>query len=198
MRLRVLQRYQAVGADDDALALLDTCLTAALAARERALPEHDARFLHPARTVLILLDDANMIDPVALAAGALLDSDDPAWRGGGVLDPRADGVGPDDLRTACRTALALCEAVPVPADAEEDEGRLLEELVASPPDVRLLACAERLDLARHIHMVATPDPRRWLRQVTEVYAPVAWRTAPLLARRLERWAGACGSRLDSA
>jgi len=187
MRERVLARFQFAGAAPAGLSLLDACLSAALGAREGTLTEAHPLLLHPARTVLILLDDAGESDAVVLAAGALLDSQETRWRGAAL----AAALGP-----AAQPALALCDAVPTPDTVGAE--LLLEELIVAPHAVRLLACAERLDHARHSHLVERSALAAWVHQVREVYSPVAWRTEPQLARRFDRWAGAAARKTSEA
>jgi hypothetical protein len=119
--------------------------------------------LHPSRTLLILLDDCDVTDARLLEAAATVESEHAS------------------LRVAAANGLA--ESVPLPhADAE-----LLEQLVVADEDVRLIALAERLDHARHLHL---RDPADWVAfhaLVEDVYGPVARRTHPRLGRRYDWW-----------
>src|SRR5512146_1237365 len=94
--------------------------------------------LHPARTALILLDDACCRNATLLAAAALVETEHPALR---VPASRAR----TDLGDR---AAALMSAVPIPAEAG---AALVEQLVTAEEDVALIAVAERLDHARHLH-----------------------------------------------
>ena len=74
---------------------------------ERVDDDHDPRLLHPARTVLILLDDVGCRSPELLAAGAVLESRFPemelpreglleeAWTEGLLLDASTEDALPD-------------------------------------------------------------------------------------------------------
>lgn len=182
MRSRVLRRYDWAGAGRAERALLDTCLTAALARREALLEdEEDPRFLHPARSVLILLDDADVRDAALLGGAALVETEDAA-----LAVPAADRL-PD-------AALAWAAAVPQPRALPR--AALLEALVVAPQETRLVACAERLDQARHAHMLPEFDAARWLAEVLEIWLPVAQRTHERIALRFERWAVAWQRRLE--
>jgi hypothetical protein len=129
--------------------------------------------LHPARSALILLQDAEVRDAVLLTAAALSESEYAEMR------PR-----PEDIRRLFGAGVAdLCALLPA-ADDEE----LTEKLVTLPNDVALIAMAERLDHARHLKF---RDPSCWVRgyeQVEAVYLPVCSRISEPLARRFERWA----------
>jgi (p)ppGpp synthase/HD superfamily hydrolase len=185
-------------------------VAAALAARDPLLEDdHDPRLLHPARTVLILLSDAACRDPEVLAAGAFTESIDVALRA--ELSLLEDAAGPGARRVA--------EAVPGAGSGSglgsgsgsgsgfwggEGSGSgsgaglgtevLMELLVTAPAEAALVAVAERLDHARHLHL--RPDlPWREVHATVEtVYAPVAARLSPVLGRRLDRWAEAFRSR----
>jgi (p)ppGpp synthase/HD superfamily hydrolase len=139
-------------------------------------------YLHPGRTVLVLLRDVGVVDPTLLAAGALVESEDPILR-----------VAMDDVRAAMGEDVAvLVAAVPVPG-----REALAEELVVAPEPVRLLALSERLDHMRHAHLRDADD--LWRRAVHEeamrVYLPVAERTHAGLATRYRHWGEAFARRL---
>jgi hypothetical protein len=159
-------------------------------------PEHHT-FLHPARTALILLDDAGVTDAAALAASPLVESFEHALRPSAaalasILDERAG---------------ALFAEVPLPPcrpDGDAD-ALLLEQLVTAGRAACLVALAEQLDQARHLHLrmrghapVSAADAAVFLRRATAVYLPVAARTHPRLAARLDRWAGAFARRFPGA
>ena len=83
----------------------------------------------------------------------------------------------------------IAHAVPAP-----DDDALLEALIVASDEARLVAVAERLDHARHLHL---SDPRRWAdfhASAVAVWAPVSHRTHPRLAQRFERWCGVFGRR----
>lgn len=175
MRGRVLRRFEWSVPTATERAVLDACLTAALIHREAVLAdEEDPRFLHPARSVLILMDDAEVGDADVLAAASLVESGEPAL------------VVPAAVRATLPSAAAACAAsVPLPGAGRAE---LLESLVGASLETRLIACAERLDLTRHAHMLPGFDAAHWLAEVLEVYLPVARRTNERLALRFERWA----------
>lgn len=177
MRGRVLRRFDWSAPAAAGRTLLDACLTAALARREEVLAdEEDPRFLHPARSVLILLDDAEVADARVLGAAALVETGEHELALPGAV-----------LAALPPAAVALAAGVPRPG-GERDA--LLEALVGAPPETRLIACAERLDVTRHAHMLPGFEASRWLEEVLGVYLPVARRTHERLALRFERWATA--------
>src|SRR5688572_22580342 len=101
--------------------------------RERLGDPHHPDFLHPGRTVLILAVDASVRDPLALAAGALVESERSDLR-----------VGSDRIRGELGAPLAdQVAAVPLPGSG------LAEALVTAERGVCLVALAERLDHCRH-------------------------------------------------
>jgi hypothetical protein len=159
---------------------------AALQYRDTRLDDdHDPRLLHPARTILILLSDTGCRSAYALAAAACAESVDLE------LTPGPEAL----LGCAGRDAVAIAAAVPLPAG--EDDDMLLERLITSGEDASLIALAERLDQARHLHL--RPE-LAWLafhESVEREYIPAARWLSPPLARRFERWADAFRRRLPS-
>jgi hypothetical protein len=163
----------------DGVALIRAAVIAALRVRDRTIAsDHDPRYLHPARTVLILLADVACRDADVLAAAAFVESLPFAG-------PHAD---PSCLTPRARQLLA---AVPLP-DRGADE--LLERLVTAEPAATCIALAERLDHARHLHLMSDVPAAPFHAAIEAVYLPVATRTSTPLARRLERWAGAFARR----
>lgn len=142
----------------------------------RIADDHDPRYLHPARTIRILIADGECRSTETLAAAAFVDTIDLD------LAPPAPAA----------SLTAIVAAVPRP-DLHGDE--LLERLVTADIDVGLLAIAERLDHARHIHMRSDLHWPSFHHQVRTVYAPAARRFSALIARRFERWADAFERRL---
>jgi (p)ppGpp synthase/HD superfamily hydrolase len=163
---------------------LSTAHAVAMAPRVATL--HDQRhpvYLHPGHTVLVLLRDAGVVDPLILCGAALTESEDAGLR-----------VGQERIRTEVgRDVAELVALVPMPG--RED---LAEELVLAPEPVRLVALAERLDHLRHAHMRDADDT--WRRAVHEeamlVYLPVAERTHAKLAMRYRHWGKAFARRLE--
>jgi (p)ppGpp synthase/HD superfamily hydrolase len=137
---------------------------------------HD-KLLHPARNALILMEDASCTDAALLAAAALTETEYPE------LSLPAERI---QREFGARIA-ELVREVPRPADAGD---ALLERLVTSPDDVALIAVAERLDHARHLHFRGASIWRPFYEQIIDVYLPFSERVSPALARRLGRWAGA--------
>ena len=73
--------------------------------------------------------------------------------------------------------------VPLP-DAED----LAERLLLAEPDVQLIALAERLDHLRHAHLWHDVEARRAAHaSAARVYARIAERVHPTLARRYRWW-----------
>lgn len=136
--------------------------------------DHHPLFLHPGRTVLILLRDVGCLDPVALAAAALVESEDEPLRIPGVAVVEVVGRSVADL------------VARVPLSGQED---LVEALVTAEETVRLLALVERLDHLRHAHL--RDAPAGWgpavLAEAEAVYRPVAHRTHTRLAQRYDHW-----------
>jgi hypothetical protein len=198
MARRLGDTAQRAGLDVRVAARLADVFLAVIDRRARGIDdgEHHA-FLHPARTALILMDDAGVRDPAALSAGLLLESID-------------RGLRPDAGATASlldADAAALLAAVPLPeaslaageTDAADARARLLERLVTADRSVALIAIAEHLDQARHLHFrlraagygAIDHAAAAGLHALSvSVYQPVAGRTDALLAARLARWAGA--------
>jgi hypothetical protein len=156
-------------------ATVTAAVEAALAPRDRRIDDdHDVRLLHPARTVLILLSDTACRDASALAAAAFVESLD-----GELAAPRSSLA-----MVAGADAVRLMHQVPVPG---HDPDLLLELLVSAEPDAILMALAERLDHARHLHLRPELDWLAFTDQVEHAYLPVASRVSPPLARRFDRW-----------
>lgn len=156
--------------------------------------DHDTRLLHPGRTVLILFRDAGVRSADVLAAAAFVESLDRELAADASLLEQVAGSG----------AARLAADVPLPAQdppgaraaelAEADDA-LLERIVTAAPEAALVALAERLDHARHVHLRPELDWERWLRQVEAVYAPAAARLCHALGGRYVNWAEAFRRRL---
>jgi (p)ppGpp synthase/HD superfamily hydrolase len=134
-------------------------------------------FLHPARTVLILLEDAECTDATVLTAAALVESVYPSMRQREDVIAKEFGAG----------VAAITAAVPKP---DQPSDQLLEDLVTASYDVGLIAVAERLDHARHLRF---RDQKYWqpfYDQITSVYLPFSSRVSEQLHTRLERWSTA--------
>lgn len=173
---RVTIEARAVLTDDEAN-IVRGALAEALAPRAADIEDdHDARALHPARTIRILIADGACRSVDALAAAAFVDT----------LDPHLAPTPPTALLRS------LVSAVPRPG---RDADLLLERIVTADHDVALIALAERLDHARHLHMRRDLLWPEFHAEVRAVYIPAARRLAAQIARRLERWADAFERRL---
>jgi (p)ppGpp synthase/HD superfamily hydrolase len=148
--------------------------------RERLVDPQHPDFLHPGRTVLILAVDAGVRDPLALGAGALLESERPELR-----------VPAERVQAELGAALAdWVGGVPLPGEG------VAEALITAPPLVQMVALAERLDHCRHAKF--WPDraaQERILAEAVSVYGPVAERADDALARRFAHWSEAFGRAL---
>jgi hypothetical protein len=168
--------------DADGTARVHRALSAALAHRQAVIDDdHDPRTLLPARTIRILVADAGCRSADALAAAAFVDSVEPH------LAP--------DAALLDEAAARLRAAVPLPAAADAPDVGMLERLVTAEPECAIVAIAERLDQARHLHQRANGSWAAFHAGIRADYVPAARRLAPMLARRLERWADAFERRL---
>ena len=174
MSNRVEQTARAAGVDRPGLDLIGTAIKVAMAPRLTAIDDdHDPDYLHPGRTIVVLLDDVGLAEPVALAAACLLDTrrEDLEAPDGEV----SERVGP--------AVTAFRDAVP-----RSGSGTLLEDLLASESDIVLVALAERLDQVRHAHLWGNPSEARAAHhEASEVYLRMAERTHAQLAARYTSW-----------
>lgn len=178
MGVRVARTAEEAGVPAADRARLARIHAAAMAIRSgRAADDHDPAYLHPGRSALILLQDVGETDADVLGAAMAVDSQTPDW-----------APNPGDLADPGVEALAL--AVP-PSGAED----LAERLVVGDDRLRRVALAERLDHLRHAHLWPDLDARRAAHsEAAEVYARVAARTHPVLARRYAWWCRMFGAR----
>ncbi len=152
--------------------------------RLATVDEHAAAYLHPGRSVLVLLRDVGALRPEVLAAAAVHESETPALRV--PLERVRDELGND--------VAAVVESIPLPGDE-----RLAERLVLLGREPRLAALAERLDHLRHAHL--REDPAWWrsvYAEAAEVWLPVAERTHPRIADRYRHWHRTFARRLEGA
>lgn len=169
------------GVAEEGVARVLNAYRQAMEPRTRRLDDGDPDYLHPARTVLVLLLDAGVRDEVLLMAAALCES---RRREVSVpIEQAAEGAGAAVAR--------LLGAVPTPESSGE---ALLEDLVASSPDVLLLSVAERLDHARHLHLTPREDWPSFHETACGAYAIAARRTGPRLASRFAFWCRHFGER----
>lgn len=178
MAVRLVRTAQEAGVPPEDCLRLERLHALAMAVRDaRLADDHDPAYLHPGRSALILLQDVGESDAQVLGAALVVDSGTPS------LAPDLGGV--DDP-----VVKALAGAVP-PSGAED----LAERLVVGDDRLRRVALAERLDHLRHAHLWSDLDARRAAHQeAVAVYAPVADRTHPVLARRYWWWCRMFGAR----
>jgi hypothetical protein len=174
---------RAAGLDAAAIDLVSRAYALAMAPR-RVLDEHDPAFLHPGRTILVLLQDVGPLRPELLAAAAVHESEEARFR----LDPSV-------VRRELGDRVAdILISLPLPSDED-----FVERLVTLGDGARLAALAERLDHIRHAHLRDDPTWWRALRdEVTLAWAPVAERTHPRLADRYRAWLRAISRRLGGS
>lgn len=170
----------------------DADAEALVAAYRLAMPPRVARFddhhpdlLHTARTALILLEDAGTRDRDVLCAAALAETRDLS------LAPERGSIAAAVGASVAR----LLDAVPVP---DEDDALLLEALVTAPPGATLVALAERLDHARHLHLRDSDEWEAYHAVTSSAYVPVATRVNKGLAQRLTWWCEMFASRFLGA
>ncbi len=135
--------------------------------------DHHPSYLHPGRSVLVLLQDVGRLPAEILATAAVHDTEDDDLR-----------VSWNAVRDTLGDAVAdMVESLPLPGDK-----RLTERLDTLDEGPRLAALAERLDHLRHAHL---REDRMWWRAIHEeagaVWVPVAERTHPRLATRYRHW-----------
>jgi hypothetical protein len=160
---------------------------------QRGIGEFDPRFLHPGRTVLILLEDAQVKEPHLLCAAPWLDT----WEPTNPPEPKA---WPPPPEPAVRQVLAriplLSEGLGGARDPGE-ESAWLEALLGLEAPLLALTLAETLDHLRHLHLRAKEDPSRAraAARAEEVFLPLSERLGETLARRFRWWCGRVGRQL---
>jgi hypothetical protein len=178
MVTRVFDEARALVGATDARRVADA-VQLALAVRESDMSDdHDSRYLHPGRTVRVLLADVALRDVAALETAPFIESVDAQ------LAVRADGL---DAALIDRLA-----AVPRPGLDDDDA---LEQLITADEMLATVALAERLDHARHLHMRDDVPWQAFHASIRAAWIPAARRIAPPLARRFEHWADAFERRL---
>jgi hypothetical protein len=173
MARRVLRTAGRLGVDAPGLAVLRRAFDTGMARRiQSSLDDHHPDYLHPSRTALILMDDAHVADLDVLIAALLFETRDQSL----APDPSAvRDLGPD---------AALVDSIPRPGGGGPS---LVEALLDAPTAARLVAVAERLDHARHLHLRDPGEWRPYHALTREVYGPIADRTHPALAGRIAWW-----------
>lgn len=181
MARRLEAAARKAGVDAEALPGLTAALLASLEKRALRLDEQHADYLHPARTALVLMHDTGLVHPDALTASLLIDSEAPAL-----------GFDAQDAAAVAGPAAAhIVDEVPIPERAGD---ALVEALVTASEPALLVALAERLDHARHLHLRATEHWPGFHDQVRRIYEPAAVRAHPTLARRFAWWSDMFGRR----
>lgn len=165
---RTLERH-AVPGSERVLAVLDAAMPPRIALLE---DDHDPRFLHPGRTVLVALEDGGVVDGDALAVAAAMESVSPELRIAGHPRP-----------PAAERAAARAEALG-PWDGEDR----LERLLGEGLEIQVVAVAEWVDQLRHLRHWAAPGTVTRAGELTRSrYLPLASRVSETLARRLDWW-----------
>ncbi len=154
--------------------MLDALSIAMAPRRESLTDHHDPAFLHPGRSVLVLLHDVRPLEVESLVLGALHESQEPTLR----ADPGAVGraLGPE--------VVDRLAGFPLPG-AE----RIVERLVLLDRTSAVAVLAERLDHLRHLHLGAAIW-REWEavhEEVERAWLPFAHRVDARLSTRFEHW-----------
>jgi hypothetical protein len=152
-------------------------VNAAMSPRHALLDDdHDPRYLHPGRTVLVATEDGGIRDPELLALAALLESFDAELR---IAGPQALPLNQGALQRAAEVAEAL---------GEWDADDRAEVLVTADPGVQVVAICEWLDQIRHLRHWADSSVHAEANTLTrELYLPLAGRVSTRLHGRLEWW-----------
>jgi len=175
MALSLRSALRRTGVEEAEANVVERVFRLAMAPRVAQLDDdHHPAYLHPGRSVLILLQDVGEVDPTVLTLAALHESVD-------VNLSTAPELIAEVLGASASEAL---ESIPLPGDE-----RLVERLATLAPGVRLAALSERLDHLRHLHM--RPDLiEHWAathEEVVYAWLPFAERTHPQVARRYAHW-----------
>jgi (p)ppGpp synthase/HD superfamily hydrolase len=174
MAASISSAARALGLEPEAVELVARAYALAMEPRIASLEDdHDPAYLHPGRSVLVLLRDVGALPPEILAAAAVHETEDAELR-----------VDPALVRSVLGDAVAeVVKSLPLSGDE-----RLAERLVLLDEGARLAALAERLDQLRHAHL--REDPDRWRaihEEAAAAWLPVAERTHPRLADRYRHW-----------
>jgi hypothetical protein len=172
------------GIDRGTRDLVELALRVAMAPRIDLLPDdHHPAYLHPARSVLVLLHDVRTLEPAALTIAALHEAQDNRLR-----------VDPQQLGELLDPAIAgLLERLPLPGHEA-----LEERLVTLDHGPATAVLAERLDHLRHLHLrPELGDTWREVHsEVVRVWAPFADRIDERLAVRFGHWSRTFARRLS--
>jgi len=174
MGRRIERTARRLGIPDDDRADIGRAFRAAAEPRRaRIADDHHPDYLHHARTALILMDDCGVADPHTLITALFLESRDPSL-----------AAPPDLIERISEDAARSLDRIPVPRTSGD---RLLEALLALTPADAMVASAERLDHARHLHLRPREEWEGYHTLTCSAYAPVAARTHPRLGERLSWW-----------
>ncbi len=170
----------------DQTTVLDA-LGCAMVPRERLLvDDHHPAFLHPGRSILIILHDVrDRTGHAALALAALHESRDDELR----------VEAGDAARVVGGTLAEALAGLPRPGQAD-----LAEELVLLERPAALAVVAEQLDHLRHLHLRddLAPDRAAVCEEVAHVWGPFAERVDPRLGVRFAHWLRTFRRRLRTA
>lgn len=173
MAASLARAAHALGLEEEQGELILRAHALAMAPRLAGLEDdHNPAYLHPGRTMLVLLRDVGPLPAETLAAAAVHDTVDAGLR-----------VADSDIRRALGDEVAdLAASLPLAGDVG-----LAERLVTASEQARLAALAERIDQLRHAHMRPDLDWTAAHREAGEVWLPVAERTHARLADRFRNW-----------
>lgn len=148
------------------------------------LEDHHPHVLHGARTALVLLEDAGVADADALGFATLYESRFPAFvvPAVSIRDLLGDRAG-----SFAATLPAPVADVASGSDRSSSDSDASEMLLAAEPIALLIALAERLDHARHLHLEPRTEWGDFHADFESVYVPLAERAHPRLARRCHWW-----------
>jgi len=174
MKRRLARTAGRLGVPEDGVDLVMAAFDLGMAPRlAAALDDHHPDYLHPSRTALILMDDAHVTEPRVIAAALVTETRTP--------DLAVPAVA---LKRLGAGVVAIVTEVPV----HDSQGESLTEwLVGASLDARLVAVAERLDHARHLHLRDRDEWGPYHRITCETYSAVADRTEATLAGRIAWW-----------
>lgn len=205
--IHVLQRAQVMAVHRLAMEARDAALDGGRLGEGRLDDDHDPRYLHPGRTLLVFWEMATEADPPVdraalvslLPVAPLIDSRDPELRPSDAridarintpIHARIEERGQDLGERVRRVQeVATAGGTPVP-----DPSAWLEAVLPEAAGVQVLVLAEAFDHARHLHVGGGPvegkpqDPRRaYAAFVGEALVPLAARIGGTAHRRLEWW-----------
>jgi len=187
MARSVARAARAAGVPEADARRLDAAHALAMSTRVELLrDDHHPAYLHPGRTVLVLLRDVGLeggrLSADHLCAAALLETEDQQ-----LTSP------PEEVeRVGGSVAAGIVRSAPLAGD-----DALAEKLVALEAGASMVCLAERIDQLRHLHLREELRPLWGQRyeEVVRVWSPVAERTHPRLATRLRHWTKTFAKRL---